>query len=132
MDRHSMKIRYVAVLAMLTGFGSGVALVQGLHAKARPPVYLIADNEVTDPEAYARAYLPLAQASLKIYGAQYVAAGIGIPIDGEPPKGRVVVTRWDSLEHLQRWRHSPEYRKARAVGERFATFRVFAVEGVSP
>jgi uncharacterized protein (DUF1330 family) len=127
-----MKTYFPVVLALITGFGMGVSLFQGLHARARPPVYLIADNEVTDPEAYAREYLPLAQASLKVHGAQYVAAGKGTAIDGEPPKGRVVVTRWDSLEHLQRWRHSPEYEKARAIGERFARFRVFAVDGVVP
>ena len=128
----SMKTYFPVVLALITGFGMGVSLIQGLHAQARPPVYLIADNEITDPESYAKEYLPLAQASLRMYGAHYVAAGKGTAIDGEPPKGRVVITRWDSLEHLLRWRHSPEYEQARATGEKFAKFRVFAVDAVSP
>ena len=73
----SMKTYFPVVLALITGFGIGVSLIQGLHAQARPPVYLIADNEITDPESYAKEYLPLAQASLRMYGAHYVAAGRG-------------------------------------------------------
>jgi len=126
-----MKTSYAMALALLAGIPIGAAGIEGLHAQAKPPVYLIADNTVTSPEAYAKEYLPLAQAAIKAHGGRYIAAGKGTAIDGEPPKGRVVILKWDSLEQLKGWRYSPEYMKARAIGEKYATFRDFAVEGVA-
>jgi len=126
-----MKTSYAMALALLAGMAIGAAGIEGLHAQAKPPVYLIADNTVTSPEAYAKEYLPLAQAAIKAHGGRYIAAGKGTAIDGEPPKGRVVILKWDSLEQLKGWRYSPEYMKARAIGEKYATFRDFAVEGVA-
>jgi uncharacterized protein (DUF1330 family) len=60
-----------------------------------------------------------------------VARGPGTQIDGSFPKGRIVVVRWESMEALNRWRHSPEYEAARKVGEGFAKFTVVAVDGVA-
>ncbi|HXQ65512.1 MAG TPA: DUF1330 domain-containing protein [Alphaproteobacteria bacterium] len=126
-----MKTHYTVALAMLAGFGLGAIAVQSLHAQAKPPIYMIADNDVTNPEGYAKEYLPLAQPTIKAHGGRYIAAGKGTAIDGEPPKGRVVVLAWDSMEQLLAWRNSPEYVAARKVGEKYAKFRTFAVEGVS-
>jgi uncharacterized protein (DUF1330 family) len=126
-----MKPHCTIALAMLAGFGLGVVAVQSLHAQAKPPIYMIADNDVTNPEGYAKEYLPLAQPTIKAHGGRYVAAGKGTAIDGEPPKGRVVVLVWDSMEQLLGWRNSPEYVAARKIGEKYAKFRTFAVEGVS-
>ena len=37
---------------------------------------------------------------------------------------------WDSLEKIQAWRNSAEYKKAREIGDKHAKFRAFAVEGL--
>jgi uncharacterized protein (DUF1330 family) len=117
--------------ALLTvGVVVGVVGAQGLGAQSKPPVYMLALNEITDPEGYAKEYLPTAQATIKDHGGRYVAAGKGVVVDGDLGKGRVIVLRWDSFEQLQGWRRSPEYEKIRKVGERFAKFNVVAVEGV--
>ena len=126
-----MKSYYVAAMSMLAGAAIGAATVHTLHAQAKPPIYMIANNEVADPEGYARDYLPLARASLKAHGARYIAAGKGTAIDGESPKGRVVIIVWDSMEQLLGWRHSPEYEAARKIGEKYARYNIIAVEGVS-
>lgn len=126
-----MKTSYAAALALLAGIGIGAAGIEGLHAQAKPPIFMVADNAVTNPEAYAKEYLPLAQPTIKAHGGRYIAAGKGTAIDGEPPRGRVVILQWDSLEQLKGWRYSPEYVKAREVGGKYAQFRVFAVEGVA-
>jgi len=67
--------------------------------------------------------------SLKVYGGRYLAGGAGTSIDGDPPKGRVLIVQWDSLDQLMKWFHSPEYARARAVGEKYGSFRVIAVDG---
>jgi uncharacterized protein (DUF1330 family) len=125
-----MRQHYVAALSMLAGFGIGALAIHGLHAQAKPLIYMIGNNEVTDPEGYAKEYLPPAQASIKAHGGRYLAAGKGTAIDGEPPKGRVVILVWDSMEQLLAWRHSPEYEAARKIGEKYAKYHVVAVEGV--
>jgi hypothetical protein len=63
--RKSMKNRYAMALAMLIGIGLGAVGVQSLHAQAKPPVYMIAINDVTNPDGYKNEYLPPAQASIK-------------------------------------------------------------------
>jgi uncharacterized protein (DUF1330 family) len=127
-----MRARYIVALSMVTGLAIGAGTVQAIHAQAKPPIYMIGNNEVIDPVGYARDYLPPAQAAIKAHGGRYIAAGKGTVIDGEPPKGRVVILVWDSMEQLLGWRHSPEYEAARKIGEKYAKYNVIAVEGVSP
>ena len=117
-------------LAVFAGIAIG-AIGGGMYAQAKPPVYMIANNEVSNQEGYKTEYLPKAQASIKQYGGVYIAAGKGTAVDGEPPKGRVVILRWDSLDQLLKWRHSPEYEAVRKVGERYAKYNVIAVDGVA-
>ena len=125
-----MKTKYAIMLTTFIGFGLGGAAVQTIHAQAKPPVYMIAINDVTNPDGYKNEYLPPAQASLKAHGGVYVAAGVGTIIDGDLPKGRTVILRWDSMEQLLAWRHSPEYEAARKIGEKYAKYNLVAVEGV--
>ncbi len=120
------------VLATITGAVIGAAAIQTLHAQAKPPVYMVAINEINDADGYKTKYLPTAQKTIKDHGGVYVAAGQGTQIDGAFPKGRVVILRWESLEALNSWRHSPEYEQIRKVGENFAKYNVVAVDGVTP
>ncbi len=41
-----------------------------------------------------------------------------------------MILRWDSMEKLLAWRHSPEYEAARKIGDKFAKYNLVAVEGV--
>ena len=125
-----MKVRYTVMLSMLAGAAAGATAIQALHAQAKPPVYMIAINEISNQEGYTKQYLPTAQKTIKDHGGVYVAAGPGTQIDGSFPKGRVVIQRWESMEALNGWRHSPEYEAIRKVGEGFAKYNVVAVEGV--
>jgi uncharacterized protein (DUF1330 family) len=118
-------------LSILAGFAIGAAAVQTLHAQAKPPVYMVAINEIKDADGYRTKYLPTAQRTIKDHGGIYVAAGQGTQIDGTFPKGRVVILRWESLDALNKWRHSPEYEEIRRVGENFANYNIVAVEGAA-
>jgi uncharacterized protein (DUF1330 family) len=121
---------FAAATALVAGMAIGAIGVHGLHAQAVPPVFMIEDNTVRDPDAFAKEFAPLARESLKLYGGRYLAGGNGTSIDGEPPRGRIVLVQWNSLDQLMKWRHSPEYTQARAVGEKYGTFRIIAVDGV--
>ena len=131
-----MNTKYTMGLVMLTGVALGAAAVQGLHAQAKPPVYFVAEIEVTNPEAYGKEYAPKAQALIKSHGGKFLAIGgtAGanakqiIGFDGQAPK-RAVVQVWDSMEKMQAWRNDPEYKKLREIGDKYAKFRSFAIEG---
>ena len=126
-----MKTRYTVTLAMLAGFGLGAVAVQGLHAQAKPPIYYVAEIDVTNIDAYTKEYAPLAQASIKAAGGRLLAAGQNVTsIEGAPPTKRVAIQVWDSMEKIQAWRNSAEYKKAREIGNKFAKFRAFTVEGL--
>jgi uncharacterized protein (DUF1330 family) len=119
-------------LAIAAGFALGAAAVEGLHAQTKPPVYYIAEIDVSNVDGYVKEYAPLAQASIKASGGRFLAVGGKVtPIEGDPPKSRVAVQVWDSVEQIQAWRNSAKYKEARVIGEKYAKFRAFAVEGLA-
>jgi uncharacterized protein (DUF1330 family) len=133
-----MKTRYTVALSMVAGAALGGAAIQGLHAQAKPPVYYVAEIDVTNPDAYAKEYAPKAQALIKAAGGKILAVGGAAAaggakvtgFDGEPPK-RAVVQVWDSMDKIQAWRDNPEYKALRKdVGEKYAKFRSYTIEGV--
>ena len=65
------------------------------------------------------------------YGGRALAAGSKVTaIERMPPKSRVVIMRWESMEQLQAWRESSRYKEARKIGDQYAaSVRAFAVEG---
>ncbi len=125
-----MKTKHAVTLSIVAGIAIGGAAIQTLHAQAKPPVYMIAINEVSNQEGYAKEYLPPAQKSIKDHGGVYVAAGPGTQVAGNLPNGRVVILRWESMEALQGWRNSPEYQAALKVGQQYAKYNIIAVNGV--
>jgi uncharacterized protein (DUF1330 family) len=126
-----MKTHYTVALAMLAGFGLGATAIHGLHAQAKPPVYYIAEIDVTNVEAYTKEYAPKVQATIKAAGGRLLAAGQKVTaIEGEPPKPRVAVLVWDSMEQIQAWRNSAAYKENRTIGDKYAKFRSFAIEGL--
>ena len=127
-----MKTQYMVTLAVVAGFGLGAVTVQGLHAQAKPPVYQIAEIDVTNVDAYTKEYAPKVQALIKAGGGRLLAAGQKVTaIEGAPPKPRVAVSVWDSMEKIQAYRNSAEFKEARKIGEKYAKFRVFTVEGLA-
>ena len=125
-----MKTKYAVALSILAGAAIGGAAIQTLHAQTKPPVYMIALNEVSNSDGYAKEYLPAARKTIANHGGVYVAAGTGTQLTGNLPNGRVVILRWGSLEQLLAWRNSPEYQAALKVGEKYAKYNIIAVDGV--
>ena len=125
-----MQARFGMALSMVVGAALGGAAIQVLHAQAKPPVYMIAINEVSDQEHYAKEYVSPAQKSVKNHGGEYVAAGPGTQVVGNLPHGPVVILRWESMEALQAWRNSPEFQAALKIGEKYARFNIVAVNGL--
>jgi len=132
-----MKTHVTVALSMLTGIAVGAVAVQGLHAQSKPLVYLVTEQEITDPEKHATEFVPKAQAVIRAAGGKFVVvggsntAGGAKPITalaGEPPQ-RVTIQAWESMDAMNKWYKSEEYQAALKIGEKYAKFRRYAVEG---
>ena len=130
--------QYLGVaLGMIAGSVIGAAAVTGLHAQVKAPsVYLVTEIDVTNPEGYGKEFAPKAQATIKAAGAKFVliggAGGANAKpinaVEGTPPK-RVAIQQWESLEAMNKWYKGADYQEALKIGQKYATFRRYAVEG---
>lgn len=92
--------------------------------------YYIVEIDVHDPVAYER-YKELASAAIAAHGGEYlVRGGEWEALEGDSPKSRVVVLRFDSVEAARTWFNSPEYAEAHAIRSQAATSRSYIIEGV--
>jgi uncharacterized protein (DUF1330 family) len=128
-----MKTHVKLGLAMLAGFGLGAGAVHELRAQATPPAYVISEIDVIEEDGYAHQYIPVAKEALAAGGQKRLASGGNtLAIDGDPPKSRIVLSVFENLEKAQAAYNSPAYLEARKIGEKYAKFRTFAVEGAAP
>ena len=126
-----MKTRSMAALALLAGAAIGAVAVQGLHAETKAPVYVVTETDISDLDAFQKEYLPVVQPTIKAAGGRRVAAGQNIVVlEGPSPGTRVAINEFDSLEAVQAWRASADFKAARKIGDKYAKFRAFAVEGI--
>ena len=130
-----MRQYFGVAFGMLAGVAIGAAAITGLHAQGKPQVILVTEIDVTDPEAYGKEFAPKAQATIKAAGGRFIAiggtAGSGAkpitPMAGTPPK-RITIQTWESMDALNAWYKSADYQAALKIGEKYATFRRYAIE----
>ena len=53
-------------------------------------------------------------------------------LEGDPPKSRVVVIEFDSVQKAREWYDSPAYAAIRPIRQMAAKGRIFIVEGLAP
>lgn len=127
-----MKTHYTVALSILAGVAVGAAAVQALHAQAKPPAYVVAEIDVTNAEPYDKEYVPPAAKAITDGGGKYIVrGGRTVAIFGEPPKPRIAVMVFESMEMAKAAFDSSAYKEAKKVGDKYAKFRVYAVEGLS-
>jgi uncharacterized protein (DUF1330 family) len=125
-----MNSKFKMTLAALVGATFGAAAIQALHAQAKPPVYTVTEIDVTDVDAYMKEYTPVVQPIIKKAGGKLLAASLKVTaLAGTAPK-RVAINQWESLEQAQGLYNSPEYKEAQKIGDKYAKFRRYAVEGL--
>ena len=65
-------------------------------------------------------------------GGKYVAGGFNktVAFSGEPPPNRVVIIQFENMDKAKAWYDSPAQKDSHKIGDKFAAFREFIVEGV--
>lgn len=128
-----MRTHYLMALSLAAGVALGAAAVQGLHAQARPLAYVVGEINVTDPEGFKKDFGPIARKALAEapgYRA-LVLGGKVVPIQGDAPTARVIINVFDNLDAAVQAYNSPDFKAAKKIGDKYATFRTYAVEGRS-
>ena len=127
-----MKTRFVVLVSVMAGVALGAAGVQALHAQAKPPAFVVGEIDVKNAELLDKEYVPNASKAVRDGGGKYlVVGGKSVSFYGEPPK-RIAIMAFDNLEKAEAAFNSAAYKQAKAVGDKYATFRIYAVEGVTP
>ena len=125
-----MRITFAVIAALFVGAVLGAAATHELQAQIKPPVYVVTEIAVRNIPGYVNEHAPRAQESIKKAGGKILAASLNVTQLEGPAPSRVVIQVWDSPEQIAAWAHGPDYNEIRKIGERYAIFRSFAVEGL--
>ena len=128
-----MKTNLKLALAVVAGVLIGVAGAKAIHAQPpkTPPAYVIAEVEVTDPTTLQKYGAKAPQIVASFNGHYVVRGGTVQTLEGEPPKGHVVVIGFDSVEKAREWYDSPAYSAIRPFRQSSTKSRLFIAEGVA-
>jgi len=134
-----LKTDHRLALAVLAGIGIGAAAVTvtGARQAKSPPAYVIAEVErdptrPQDPVA-ARRYAEEAPKTLLPFGGRYVIrGGAAQTLEGEAPKGYIVMIAFDSVAQAHAWYYSPAYQAIQPIRANSTRSRILLVEGVAP
>ena len=93
-----------------------------------PKGYVIAEVEITDPQAFQE-YGAKVGPTLAAYNARLIVRGKAAGKEGSAPVGTIVVLEFSSLADAEAWYNSPAYQEILPLRQRAANNRVFIVEG---
>jgi uncharacterized protein (DUF1330 family) len=126
-----MKTQGIVATTFVVGVAVGSVAIQGLKAQTRPLVYVVTETEISNLDAYQKEYVPVVQAAIKASGGRLLAAGQNVvALEGAPPGTRVAINAFESLDAVKAWRASSAYVEARKIGDKYAKYRSFAIEGL--
>ena len=92
--------------------------------------YVIANVDVTDPEAYAE-YRKGVAATIERYGGRFlVRGGAAQVLEGTFEPKRIVVLEFESVARARQLWDSPEYRPLRDLRQRASQGDLIVAEGV--
>jgi uncharacterized protein (DUF1330 family) len=124
-----LKISAAVVCGLVVGGGA----IQMLHAQSKPPAFVVAEIAVKDLEGYEMNFLKPAQKTISEHGGKYLAGGFNktVSLSGSEPPNRVVILQFANMDAVKAWRKEGEADLENDVGEKYAKFRVYAVEGIA-
>jgi uncharacterized protein (DUF1330 family) len=134
-----MRLKYPVISSALAGFAVGAASLQALHAQqaSTAPAYVIAEvapkpAREGDPAAMAK-YKAEAPRTIAAFNGRFLAiSNKAQAVEGDPPKGSIVVIAFDSLEQARGWYNSPAYEAIRPLRQNSTLTRMLIVEGLAP
>jgi uncharacterized protein (DUF1330 family) len=128
--RTNSKLGLAVLVGVSIGSIGGIA-IRGQQVKTAPG-YLIAETAVTDPDKLQN-YAQKVEETLAPFNHHYVVRSSRIEaLEGDAPKGRIVIIAFESAAKAREWYDSPAYAAIRPIRQRAAKSRIFIVEGLAP
>jgi uncharacterized protein (DUF1330 family) len=126
----ALKFTAAITFGLLVGGGA----VQMLHAQSKPPAFVVAEIAVRDVEGYDENFQKATQKDILNHGGKYLAGGYNktVSLVGDPPPNRVVILQFPNMDAVKEWREQGATDMENTVGTKYAKFRIYAAEGVSP
>jgi uncharacterized protein (DUF1330 family) len=133
-----MKTNLKMMLAVLAGFAIGTAAAQAIRGQQvkTAPAYVIAEVEkdptkTEDPTA-AQKYKQEAPKTIAAFGGRYLIVSNKVQtVEGEAPKGYIVVIAFDSLEKARGWYYSPAYEAIKPLRQNSNKSRILIIDGIA-
>ena len=121
------KFSFIASLLV----AAGIALAGNAYSApvVTPKAYAIAEIDVKDPSAYRQYLAAVSPVVAQLQGRYLVRAGTIVPVEGDAPTGRYVVSEFPSLAMAKSFEASPEYLAIAPLRKRASHSRIFLVEG---
>jgi len=127
-----MNRRIASALTLLAGVAIGATAIQGLHAQAKPPTYVVvAVRKINDADAYKAGVIDKASPVIAAAGGRFVVRTDKITsFDGTPPQ-RFVLIAFDSPEKAQAWHDSAAMKEIDAARVKTTDSLSFMVDALS-
>jgi uncharacterized protein (DUF1330 family) len=117
------------LMTIMAGVAAEAGATAVLHAQSQDkPAYLVAEVEVTNPDAY-RAYQKKAIETLKPYNARVIANSKPDVKEGEPSQGNIVILGFKSMADAQKWYSTSPYKELIPERQKAGKTRLYFVEG---
>jgi len=127
-----MKMAYKLIVAVVAGAGVGGAVIEGLHAQATPPAYVVvAIRKINDAAGFKSGVVDKNSPEImKAAGGHYVVRTQKITgLDGTPPE-RMIIIGFDSVEKAKAWNSSEHQKAVNAARMKTTDSLSFIVEGM--
>jgi uncharacterized protein (DUF1330 family) len=128
--KSTLKITVAIACGVLIGGGA----VQLLHAQSKPPAFVVSEIAVRDQKGYDENFLKATWKDISDHGGKYLAGGYNktLSLIGDPPPNRVIILQFPNMDEVKAWRDQGAMDMENTVGSKYAAFRVYAVEAVTP
>ena len=128
-----MHPKFEKTIAVVGSFMLGAGAIQALHAQAKPPAYVVAEVNVKDRAGYEENFLNSTKTDVSQHGGKYLAGGYDktLSLVGAELPNRVLIIQFPNMDAVKEWRKQGEEDMENTVGAKYATFRIYAVEGVA-
>jgi uncharacterized protein (DUF1330 family) len=125
-----MNKRLVHAVSLIAAVAVGALGSHVLRAQPKAPAYVIGEIDIRDEAPFDKEYVPPAAKAVIDGGGKYIVrGGKSVSLYGEPPK-RLAIMAFESLEKAEATFRSAAYTDAKKIGDKYATFRIYVVEGL--
>jgi uncharacterized protein (DUF1330 family) len=127
-----MKTKWAVLCAGLAGIaiGAGGGFAIRAQQPVTPPGYVVAEVDIHDMATFQK-YGEKVPDTLAPFNHHYVVRSNRIQaLEGDPPKGGIVIIAFDSVAKAREWYDSPAYAAIRPIRQSSATSRLYIVEGL--